>query len=89
MEKRIFASADAMIGRNESVCGQIGVMIATSSPGEITGPPAEMEYPVEPVVVLTIMPSHRTEPACIPLISMLISTIPENARLYKSVSFKQ
>ena len=38
-------------------CAQIGVRIKASASGSTIGPPADMEYPVEPVAVETITPS--------------------------------
>src|SRR5689334_6586116 len=36
-------------GRNDRLCGQIGVKQKASTPGSIIGPPAEMLYAVEPL----------------------------------------
>src|ERR1041384_757514 len=44
-------------GRTASVCGQIAVTTIASTVGTTIGPPADIEYAVEPVGVLTMMPS--------------------------------
>ena len=41
----------------KTVNEHIGVITKAPNPGSKTGPPAENEYPVEPVSVATIMPS--------------------------------
>ena len=51
--------AGTIRGRCVSVCGQIGVRINDGTAGLMIGPPAESEYAVEPVGVLTIRPSPR------------------------------
>ena len=45
------------IGLFDSAVGQIGVIIRAGSCGWMIGPPAESEWPVEPVGVATITPS--------------------------------
>src|SRR3989475_13147564 len=44
-------------GRTASVCGQMAVTTIASTVGTTIGPPADIEYAVEPVGVLTMMPS--------------------------------
>src|SRR5438034_4123865 len=46
-------------GRNERLCGQIGVMQNASTSGLMIGPPAETLYAVEPLDVETITPSPK------------------------------
>src|SRR3954453_2146187 len=51
------AVAGRTSGRTASVCGQIAVTTIASTVGTTIGPPADIEYAVEPVGVLTMMPS--------------------------------
>src|SRR6266550_865902 len=44
-------------GRTASVCGQMAVTTMASTVGTTIGPPADIEYAVEPVGVLTMIPS--------------------------------
>jgi hypothetical protein len=49
---------DGMItGLAVSVCGEMAMMVSTSLVGVTIGPPVAREYPVEPVGVVTMMPS--------------------------------
>ena len=48
------------------LCAQTGVSIIQSIPGCTIGPPAEREYPVDPVGVAVIMPSAVKTPNCSP-----------------------
>ena len=50
-------SAEKIILLSIKECGQIGVSIIQSASGLTTGPPAAMEYAVEPVGVDIITPS--------------------------------
>lgn len=49
------------IGRTERTAGQIGVKMKASMRGWMIGPPAESEWPVEPVGVASITPSDLNE----------------------------
>src|ERR1043165_10143682 len=51
------ALAGSTRGRTASVWGQIAVTTIASTVGTTIGPPADIEYAVEPVGVLTMMPS--------------------------------
>src|ERR1043166_7602274 len=51
------ALAGSTRGRTASVCGQIAVTTIASTVGTTIGPPADIEYAVEPVGVLTMIPS--------------------------------
>ncbi len=55
----MFPSSGTTIGLKFSVCGQIGVINNTLLYGLIIGPPAESEYPVEPVGDEINTPSPR------------------------------
>ena len=48
---------DRTIVRVVNECEQMGVMVSKSRFGEIMGPPADNEYPVEPFAVEIINPS--------------------------------
>src|SRR5467141_1427250 len=50
------AVAGKTSGRTARVCGQIAVTTIASTVGTTIGPPADIEYAVEPVGVLTMMP---------------------------------
>ena len=54
------------MGRDESEKAFIGVRIIASSSGSTIGPPADAEYAVEPVAVLTMMPSVLKTPSGTP-----------------------
>src|ERR1043166_7705612 len=54
------ALAGSTRGRTASVWGQIAVTTIASTVGTTIGPPADIEYAVEPVGVLTMMPSAET-----------------------------
>src|SRR5688500_17524704 len=51
-------------GRNERLCGQIGVTQKASTPLSTIGPPADRLYAVEPlgVAAMTPSPKNRTAP---------------------------
>src|SRR5881394_4631000 len=51
------AVAPSTRGRTARVWGQIAVTTIASTVGTTIGPPADIEYAVEPVGVLTMMPS--------------------------------
>src|SRR3989454_2972100 len=51
------AAAGKTSGRTASVCGQMAVTTMASTVGATIGPPADIEYAVEPVGVLTMIPS--------------------------------
>src|SRR4029077_3521779 len=51
------AVAGSTSGRTASVCGQMAVTTMASTVGTTIGPPADMEYAVDPVGVLTMIPS--------------------------------
>src|SRR5438128_2500206 len=46
-------------GRNERLCGQMGVMQNASTSGLMIGPPAETLYAVDPLGVETSTPSPK------------------------------
>ena len=53
--------AGMMMGRNESECGQIGVISMQGTVGCTIEPPADTEYAVEPVGVAMMSPSPCTQ----------------------------
>ena len=52
-----FDEAEVITPLESRLCGQIGSIPKTSASGIIIDPPAERLYPVEPVGVVTMIPS--------------------------------
>src|SRR5688572_13960290 len=50
---------DTTTGRNERLCGQMGVMQMASTDASMMGPPAETLYAVDPLGVATMTPSPK------------------------------
>ena len=66
-------------GRANSACALSGTTSSASTPGQITGPPAENAYAVDPVGVATSTPSQAQRDSGRPSTSTSISSIRSRA----------
>jgi hypothetical protein len=75
------------MGRKLRVCGQIGVITNAGTDGAIIGPPALMEYAVDPVGLATIKPSLFTLVTHSPSTKICNEIMYGEAPLWKMTSF--
>src|SRR2546427_10524497 len=74
-------------GRPAGVCGQRAFTIRASPVGATMGPPADIEYAVEPVGVLTMMPSAEYCATSSPSTATLRRTTRATPPLWTTTSF--
>src|SRR3954453_15677360 len=82
------AVAGRTSGRTASVCGQIAVTTIASTVGTTIGPPADIEYAVDPVGVLTMIPSAEYCATSSPSTDTLSRTTRATPPLWTTTSFK-
>src|ERR1041384_6243620 len=80
------ALAGSTRGRTASVWGQIAVTTIASTVGTTIGPPADIEYAVEPVGVLTMMPSAEYCATSSPSTETLLRTTRATPPLWTTTS---
>src|SRR5690349_20885042 len=74
-------------GRTASVWGQMAVTTIASTPGTTMGPPADIEYAVDPVGVDTMMPSAEYWPTSSPSTETRSLTTRATPPLWTATSF--
>src|SRR4029077_8118336 len=81
------AVAGSTSGRTASVWGQMAVTTMASTVGTTIGPPADMEYAVDPVGVLTMIPSAEYCATSSPSTETLSRTTRATPPLWTTTSF--
>src|SRR5512145_3406058 len=82
------AVAASTRGRTASVWGQMAVTTMASTVGTTIGPPADIEYAVEPVGVLTMIPSAEYCATSSPSTETLRRTTRATPPLCTTMSFR-
>src|SRR6267378_5987886 len=75
-------------GRTARVCGQMAVTTIASTVGTTIGPPADIEYAVDPVGVLTMIPSAEYCATSSPSTATLRRTTRATPPLWTTTSFR-